>query len=166
MQQRWKEDLENYPYGTHTIEALLPSFMEWIGRSHGTVTFRLAQVMTGHGCFGHYLCRIKREANPACHECGAPDDTAQHTLEECSRWAVERRTMTAALEVGNLSLRNVVAAMLGSERKWKAVASFCEIVISQKEAAERERESRADAHPNRRTRRGRRRAQFAALLNP
>jgi hypothetical protein len=33
----------------------------------------------------------------------------------------------------------MVEAMLDSESPWEAIASFCENVISQKEAAERER---------------------------
>ncbi|XP_063634866.1 uncharacterized protein LOC134805502 [Cydia splendana] len=119
--------------------------------------------MTGHGCFGHYLHNIERELGPQCHECGDPDDSAQHTLEVCSRWEEERRTLTAAIRTTDLSLHSVVAAMLGSERKWKAVVSFCEEVISQKEAAEREREDAADAPPLRQRRRGRRRAQYAAV---
>jgi hypothetical protein len=162
LRERWKSDLEDSPYGVRTIEALLGSMDSWLERAHGKVGFRLAQVMTGHGCFGHFLCRIIREDSPTCHECGAEDDTAQHTLEWCTRWAEERRIMTTALGVSDLSLRNVVAAMLGSERSWEAVASFCEVVISQKEAAERERENSADALPLRRRRRGRRRARFAA----
>ncbi|XP_060804352.1 uncharacterized protein LOC132902586 [Amyelois transitella] len=96
--------------------------------------------MTGHGCFGHYLHRIRKEATEVCHECGEPDDTAQHTLAECSKWSDERATLMTAFEIGNLSLQSVVAAMLCCERKWEAVVSFCEYVISQKEAAERARQ--------------------------
>jgi hypothetical protein len=52
--------------------------------------------------------------------------------------------------------------MVGNERAWKAVASFCEAVMSQKEAAEREREEDALAGPLRRRREGRRRRAHVA----
>ncbi|KAI8428443.1 hypothetical protein MSG28_007255 [Choristoneura fumiferana] len=114
--------------------------------------------MTGHGSFGHYLHKIGREPNPGCHECGDPDDTAQQTLEVCSRWAVERQTLISVVRLANLSLPSIVKAMLHSERSWNAVASFCNTIMLQKEAAERDREEAADAHPLRRKRRGRRQA--------
>ncbi|XP_060807405.1 uncharacterized protein LOC132903354 [Amyelois transitella] len=52
-------------------------------------------------------------------------------LAECSKWSDERATLMTALEIGNLSLQSVVAAMLCCKRKWEAVVSFCEYVISQ-----------------------------------
>ncbi|XP_063545796.1 uncharacterized protein LOC134753787 [Cydia strobilella] len=83
---RWKDQLEDAPYGTHTIGALLPSFDNWLDRKRGSLTYRLVQVMTGHGCFGHYLNQIQREPSTVCHHCGEEDDTAQHTLADCPSW--------------------------------------------------------------------------------
>ena len=45
----------------------------------------------------------------------------------------------------DLSLSSVVGAMLNSERNWSAMVSFCESVITLKEAAERVRESSVNA---------------------
>jgi len=70
-------------FGKRTVEAIRPCLEEWLDRAQGEVTFRLAQVLTGHGCFGAYLCRIGRELTTACHHCEAVSDTAQHTLAEC-----------------------------------------------------------------------------------
>ncbi|XP_063371852.1 uncharacterized protein LOC134660082 [Cydia amplana] len=151
LRERWREALEDSHYGTRTIGAILPIMDEWVDRGKGALTYRVTQVVSGHGCFGHYLHKIQREPGPQCHECGAADDTAQHTLEECNRWAVERAFLRAATGVADLSLHSIIAAMLGSERKWEAVASFCEEVMSQKEEAEREREAAADALPLRHT---------------
>ena len=127
-----------------------------MGRRHGALTYRLTQILTGHGCFGKYLCRIGREQSPGCHHCGdCPEDTAQHTLADCPAWAEQRRELSAA--VGDLSLPNIVLSMVRSESAWEAVASFCEQVMHAKEAAEREREAAASL-PSRRRRTGRRRA--------
>ncbi|XP_072946162.1 trypsin, alkaline C-like [Epargyreus clarus] len=113
-------------------------------RRHGSLTFRLVQVLSGHGCFGKYLCRIaRREPTTQCHHCSCDEDTAQHSLEECSAWDRKRRELVAVVGP-DLSLPVVVKAMVGSERSWKAIKSFCEEVISQKEAAEREREKTSD----------------------
>lgn len=164
MRDRWKGDLEDSPYGVRTIGALLPSLDPWLDRGHGVVGYHLAQVLTGHGCFGQYLCKIGREPDPRCHECGDPEDSAIHTVEFCPRWEPERRTMVAGLGTGDLSLHSVVTAMLRGETHWEVAATFCETIISQKEAAEREREDDPNAHPLRRRRRGRRRAQFARQI--
>ncbi|XP_048001431.1 uncharacterized protein LOC125238201 [Leguminivora glycinivorella] len=160
LRQQWRDALEDSLYGTRTIGAILPVMEDWLGRRRGVLTYRLTQVVTGHGCFGHYLHRIGREPSTQCLDCGVEDDTAQHTLEECSRCPVERAALVAATGLVDLSLHSVIGAMLSSERRWDAVASFCEDVMSQKEAAEREREAAADALPLRRRRQGRRRRAF------
>ncbi|XP_063365305.1 uncharacterized protein LOC134653874 [Cydia amplana] len=140
------------------------SLQDWLERERGSLTFRLVQVLTGHGCFGSYLHRYaRREVTAECHQCGCGEDTAQHTLEECPAWEGQRRVLAAV--VGNdLSLPAVVKAMVADERSWKAVLSFCEDVMSQKEAAEREREANPASHPIRRKRTGARRRAYAHLL--
>ncbi|XP_022817938.1 uncharacterized protein LOC111350552 [Spodoptera litura] len=138
----------------------------WIDRGHGVLSFRLTQVLTGHGCFGKYLCRIGREQTSACHHCdGGLEDTARHTLEECTAWAEPRRELFAVLGGSNLSLLTVVRAMVDSESVWDGVASFCEQVMLEKEAAEREREASSPL-PSRRRCAGRQRREAAADLRP
>ncbi|RVE53812.1 hypothetical protein evm_001474 [Chilo suppressalis] len=150
---RWQLMLQSPTHGHRTLDALRPLLGDWASRKFGSLTFRLVQVLTGHGCFGKFLHRIRGEATPSCHECGAEVDTAQHTLQECLSWAQQRGTLTAAVGM-DLSLPSVVRAMLGSDRSWQVVVSFCEEVISRKEAAERVREDQAHANSLRR-RRGR-----------
>ena len=149
----WEVRLAQPSYGLRTVEAIRPALREWLGRSHGVPTFRLTQVLSGHGCFGNYLCRLGREPTEACHHCSSLRDDAQHTLEACPAWANERRTLCAAIG-SDLSLPTVIAAMVDSEEKWRAVQSFCEDVMTQKEAAERGREAESTL-PQRRRRVGR-----------
>lgn len=162
---RWGHRLEAPRAGVRTVEALRPILEEWAVRQHGTLSFRLVQVLTGHGCFGKYLHTVaRREVSPMCHHCGCGEDSAQHTLEQCPAWEVQRRELTAV--IGNdLALPAVVMAM-GNARSWEAVASFCEEVILQKEAAERTREDSLLADPLRRRRAGRRRRAYAAGQMP
>jgi hypothetical protein len=59
------------------------------------------------------------------------------------------------MEIGvDLALSTVVGAMVRSAKSWDAVASFCEHVMMQKEAAERRREEDPHAAPNQRRRLG------------
>ncbi|XP_039761273.1 uncharacterized protein LOC120634608 [Pararge aegeria] len=57
-------------------------------------------------------------------------------------------------------------AMAGSELSWDAIVSFCEDVMTQKEAAERLREDAVDSQPIRRRRVGRRRLAQDRRLPP
>jgi len=94
----------------------------------------MTQVLTEHGCFGEYLCRIKKEDTTHCHHCDAARDTAQYTLAECPAWDVLRQELVRHVGA-DLSLPVLVEQMTGSEETWKAVASFCEAVMLQKEEA-------------------------------
>lgn len=164
--RRWIDRLEEPTAGVRTVGAVRPVLQEWVERRHGAMTFRLAQVLSGHGCFGKYLCKVAgREPTTECHECGCVEDTAQHTLEDCAAWVGPRARLTR--EVGSdLSLPAVVSSMVDSDRSWKAVISFCEEVMSQKEMAERMREEDPSAHLIRRKRVGRRRLAHDRHLPP
>ncbi|XP_045446429.1 uncharacterized protein LOC123668733, partial [Melitaea cinxia] len=118
-------------------------------RRHGAMSFHLAQMLTGHGCFGRYLCRaLGREPTSECHHCDAgAEDTAEHTRAVCPAWCEERAALSAAIGA-DLSLPAVVSAMVGSEENWSAVSSFCSAVMLRKEAAERERERDPNSLPS------------------
>ncbi|XP_023289848.1 uncharacterized protein LOC111674313 [Orussus abietinus] len=135
---KWRDRLAGSA-GHRAVGAVLASWDSWLDRGHGRHTYRLTQVLSVHGCFGEYLCRIGREATARCHHCDAERDTAQHTLEVCPACEAERRVLLQEIG-GDLSLPAVVGAMARDERSWEAVASFCEQVMLQKEAAERDRE--------------------------
>ena len=146
--QTWRTRLCEERYTRkRVVQAILPSFEAWMRRKR-RVTYRLTQIITGHGCFGDYLFKIGRQTAAICIHCDKDTDSAQHTLETCPAWDTERRALVQ--EVGrNLSLPVVIRAMLAKESAWTAVVTFCETVMSQKEAAGRNRE-RADPSLQRR----------------
>ncbi|XP_045445809.1 uncharacterized protein LOC123653876 [Melitaea cinxia] len=125
------------------------------------------KVLTGHGCFGRYLCRVLgREPTTECHHCDVgAEDTAEHTRAECPAWSKERAALSAVVGL-DLSLSALIRAMVDSEEKWIAVSSFCNSIMLQKEAAEREREQDPNSLLIRRGRRGRRRRAYLANLPP
>ena len=49
-------------------------------RTHGGLTFRMTQVIVGHGCFEAYLYEIRKAETPICQHCGAVIDNAVHAL--------------------------------------------------------------------------------------
>jgi hypothetical protein len=82
---RWKEDLATPFAGHATVEAIRLVLDQWLKRRRGQLTYRLVQVLSGHGCIGKYLHKIaRREPTAVCHECGAVEDTPRHTLEKCA----------------------------------------------------------------------------------
>ena len=119
--------------------AILPNWEQWAESGPALLSYRITQVLTGHGCFGEYLKRIGAEATADCHDCNEDLDSAQHTLEECEAFKVQRRALSAVIG-SDLSPAAIISALLVDDEERKEVASFCEEVISQKEAAERERE--------------------------
>ncbi|XP_029162457.1 uncharacterized protein LOC114934025 [Nylanderia fulva] len=136
----WRDKLTRPRAGIRTIEAIQPVLGEWLNRPHGSLSYRVVQVLTGHGCFGEYLHnKTGREKTTKCHHCDDRMDTAQHTIEFCPAWEDQRRELRGVIGQG-LSLREVVKAMLESKKKWKAVATFCEEVLTRKKMAKRERE--------------------------
>ncbi|XP_028041727.1 uncharacterized protein LOC114251601 [Bombyx mandarina] len=145
-----------------TLEALVLVLEAWSDRRYGELSFRLTQVLSGHGCFGRYLWRVcGREPHPGCHQCGHPDDDAQHALEACPRWEHPRRNLVAVLGQ-DLSLRAVVARMVEDRSSWEAMAGFCDLVMVFREAEECEREWDPSSAPQRRRRDGRRVREAAA----
>lgn len=164
LMRRWVEDLARQPYGTGVTAALRPVLKRWMRRKRRPLTFRLTQVLTGHGCFGDYLCRTAhREPTTRCHDCGAAVDSAQHTLEVCPRWAARRHDLTSVIG-GDLSMPGIFIAMLRNDESYQAMASFCETVMSQKEADERVREEAANVASPRRRRTGVRRRRYIMRL--
>jgi hypothetical protein len=162
--EAWALRLANPSAGHWTITGLQPVLLEWLKRRFGTLTFRMVQLLTGHGCFGRYLHRIaRREETGRCHECGASEDTAEHTLQVCSSFAVERQVLCAVIGV-DLTMPAILRAMVGDRTGWDAVATFAETVMARKEAAERLREEDPLAVAMRRRRGGRRRRVYNQTL--
>lgn len=155
VKEEWRLQLLNPSAGHEIIAAIQPVFWDWLERRHGDLTYRLTQVLTGHGCFGTYLCRIGREITKACHHCTAPEDSALHTLQACPAWNSARHELVAQMGGQTLSLQAMMSSMVRSESVWRAVVDFCDAVMSAKEAAERVREATSQL-PSRRRRQGRR----------
>lgn len=155
LSAKWQRRLVDFDH-IEAVRAIRPHFDAWMGSCRRPTGY-MAQMITGHGVFGDYLHRIKRESATTCRHCGAAPDSAAHTLQECPSWAEDRRVLRGALRCGALTLSRIVPAILESDEKWEAFSSFCETVMSQKEEKEKEAERLGvlGHGPRRKRRRGR-----------
>lgn len=155
--RKWSERLGVPGVSRELVVAIRPILKDWVDCKHRVPTYHLTQLLTGHGCFGKFLCEVLgREPSAACHHCGGSADTTQHTREECPAWAEPRAALSAVVGT-DLSLSALVKTMVESEEAWKAAAAFSDAIMALKEAAEREREDDVNSLPIRRRRQGRRR---------
>ncbi|XP_011632409.1 uncharacterized protein LOC105424065 [Pogonomyrmex barbatus] len=105
---------------------------------YGNLTYRLSQLLTDHGCFSVYLCRIRKYFSEGCEHCEFGRDDASHTLARCEAWSFLRELCKI---VGRtLTDDSVIPIMLSREENWELVASFAEEVML-KEESERARQA-------------------------
>ena len=136
---------------------MLGVFGVWFrGPTH--ISFHLAQLLTGHGCFQNYLWERKRANSPNCIHCEADIDDAEHTIFRCSFWADTRRELSMALrkEVGPEDVEYLLCGIgkdelpddpIQSRRLAEAAhvhgrlfIDMVEMILSRKEELERQRQ--------------------------
>lgn len=109
---------------------------KWLSRSHGKVSFRLAQLLTVHGGFDCYFHRINRVSS--CSHCGTSsngleEDSAYHTLVHCTAFEGDRQVFVRWIETCNP--HDLVRRMLEFPTSWWMVVDFSEAVIRFNEEA-------------------------------
>ncbi|XP_033360580.1 uncharacterized protein LOC117239833 [Bombus vosnesenskii] len=77
-------------------EAVFSNWEAWRSRHGLPLTFRMTQILTGHGMFCEFLKRIGRETTDICHHRGEDRDMAQHTLGFCPAWELPRYSLRHA----------------------------------------------------------------------
>ncbi|XP_049300385.1 uncharacterized protein LOC125773783, partial [Anopheles funestus] len=125
-QQRWdadaaSEDASRYTRWTHRV---LPDVRAWQSRKHGDVTFQLAQVLSGHGFFRDYLCRMGFTSSPDCPRCPGVAETAEHVVFCCPRFAAEREVLFEAGRSNQITPEGFEAALLESPERWSGICEF------------------------------------------
>lgn len=143
LSRQWKVDISrpNIP-GQRVIGAIQPCLEEWVGRSHGSMTFHLTQIFTAHGSFGKYLYKIQKVESEICPHCNEGPDDVEHTIKHCNMWRQEREELMQTIGSRDLELRILVPMMIRNDKTWIAVDTYARKVLTRKEAAERERDAR------------------------
>lgn len=101
----------------------------------------MTQFLNGHGCFGYYLHGFRKVDVPVCVYCQAPVDDAQHTFFACNRWWRQIRELEVAIN-GQFTPESAVGKMLESSVNWLSMDTFVNVILSAREAEERERQRR------------------------
>nr|XP_041630530.1 uncharacterized protein LOC121501961 [Drosophila kikkawai] len=122
---------------------MIPQLDCWLKRKHGQINFHLTQILSGHGCFRSYLRRFGHEEDDSCtHFQGQLEESAEHTVFNCARFAGERASLEARL--GNtITAENLVPLMLLSEANWQAVSDFAAKAMTELRAEARRRNQEA-----------------------
>jgi len=126
------------------VRGYTPILDAWLDRLGGSLNFWMTQLLSDHGCFGAFLCRIGKESTNICWHCSVDIDTADHTLRVCPSWGTQREVLMESLGLNQgFQLRDVVARMVASRQRWLAFSKFAVSVMGHKEEAERVREQNA-----------------------
>jgi hypothetical protein len=99
--QAWKNKLHKYrgSSGARVCQAIIPVLDSWLNRRFGNVNYHMTQIISGHGCFNAYIFKMKKVLSPACAHCCSLEDSAQHTLEICPAWEIEREELIQRIGV-------------------------------------------------------------------
>ena len=134
-QQRW----DSSEKGRWTWR-LIPRIAPWTERRHGQTSYRLTQLLTGHGCLRSYLARFGLSDIASCPLCNEEQDDAEHALFHCPAHATDRWRLRCTHGVEWRPGHELVTAMLDNKHCWLAVANFMEKLIKRRELLERERQ--------------------------
>ena len=109
---RWQQGWDKVDKGRWAYH-LIPQVDKWISRRHGSVTYYLMQILSGHGCFQAYLYKYKYEDSPECPTCSGLEENAEHVFFACSRFNGYRSELEATLEQ-SIKLETLVEVVLSS----------------------------------------------------
>lgn len=103
-----------------------------------TLTYRTTQLIKGNGCCVAYLRRIGAEYSKECVEGGARVESTQHILSDCPAYESQRIVLKNDVD-GNLTLHVLTSALTVTENDRRAVITFYEYMMKEKERNENER---------------------------
>lgn len=135
----WQEEWEDASDGRWTFR-LIPTIDPWASRKFGDVNFQMAQVITGHGCFGTYRAKYTGVADDRCLICDEIQDDVLHAVFKCPgvhRW---RWGLCRSLDIDELTPENMVKLMLSSPSAWEAIKGYLTRCMKFREEEERRRE--------------------------
>lgn len=116
---KWQRQWDNAVNGRWT-HRLIHNLSVWFTRAHGEVNFQMTQFLSGHGCFKQYLFRFGHTRSPMCPECRDIEETPEHVMFSCPRFAQPRGEMAVIVGAG-VNVDNIVERMCSDEEKWNAV---------------------------------------------
>ncbi|XP_030751583.1 uncharacterized protein LOC115879077 [Sitophilus oryzae] len=100
-------------------------------RSSQPLNFYLTQILSGHGNFGSYLCKIGKREVAECRYCAEPNDTPEHTMFACPRWEEVRMTIG-----GNISADTFLKSVTERRENFEAISKLAQNILEAKYSEE------------------------------
>lgn len=128
--QKWQTRWNTDEHGRWTAK-LIPEVKKWVTRKTGDVNYYITQMLSGHGYFRKYLYKMGKCDTPLClYEEHEVEDDAEHTFFRCIRWAANRGSLMR--EIGDITVENIVDAMVKNDESWNAISNYCECILRMK----------------------------------
>lgn len=74
MRRNWAQGIATVASSRRVLDAIEPYLNRWLHRKYVYLSFRLVQVLSGHGCFCKYMDQIDRK------DFRSKNDSAEHTM--------------------------------------------------------------------------------------
>ncbi|XP_015368070.1 PREDICTED: uncharacterized protein LOC107164675 [Diuraphis noxia] len=111
--RQWQELWDSTPKAAWT-RRLIPDLEAWWRLGPRRVSFHMAQVLRGHGCFQKYLWTKARAQHPGCVHCPSDSDDVEHTIFVYPFWEDARTKLSQSL--GRLPRPEDVASLVCKPR--------------------------------------------------
>lgn len=143
----WQEWWSAAKTGQRT-RSMIANIEDWIGWGPRSLTYRLTQYISGHGCFAEFLYRIGKISTPECWHCPHPVDDAHHTMVQCPKWEDERRVYEE--KWGLIEEHFLIKQLAENPERRREFIEFVEKVMRRKEElhSRREKEIRQNRDRN------------------
>ncbi|KYB24771.1 Putative 115 kDa protein in type-1 retrotransposable element R1DM-like Protein [Tribolium castaneum] len=126
--QKWQESWNTYEGWT---KVFIKNIELWINKKVVGVDHHVTQALTGHGAFGRYLQRIKKQDHARCQYCDWETDDARHTIFQCVRW--ENVRLDAETRCGRIINEETISTLLtGEEDTSDAVFNMIRSIMREK----------------------------------
>lgn len=128
-QARW-DALSSKAQWTKT---LIPNIQTWVTKASSRNELQnhyFVQFLTGHGCFGTYLEKIKKQEVNKCWYCD-DIDTPEHTVIHCQQWSTDRNALFTKINT-ILTSNNIIEIIMGDETKGNLIAQYVTNIMKEK----------------------------------
>ena len=97
MVGRWQELWDSTSTKAAWTKRLITNLTRWWTYGPRDISFHMAQVLSGHGCFQSYLWKRGRAISEACCHCESEKDDVEHTVFNCTFWNADKLGLDRAV---------------------------------------------------------------------
>ena len=140
--ERWSNKWSSIQPGQpgYWTRTLIPDLRVWFECSHGSMSYPLPQLLTGHGQFQQYRHKMGKVPSPICEMCTLRlEDTARHTFEVCPRFEEQRQDLPRRTgREPPITCEDMAKLVMADRQGWANVRRFATAVLREKQMLERQ----------------------------